>query len=417
MYQNYLENLTKKEQEKIIWNAISAYLLIFISILFLRNKKNKYINNPFVKNHTKSAFFIHICFLITYIIFISSSVFSSFSLYNIQLNNIIASSLSIFLLFILIYWIYKAKSKSTFNIWEIIKILRYDSHSLNEWEHNIIDINWDNKFDEKDKLTIIISYIPFIWYFNFAKYRKNETIQNATKLNLIISIIITLLYISWHSNLANLLSLIYIIFITFIWINLFTNENLININLKMIPSPEKKYIIIISIFKYLKSYFKDENLKTLKEVINEVKKDKQEIELKNEENLNTLENSSWKKYYKDLILPKFLIYIPFINLIFLFFKKSKYKFHIINGLILTILIIINIITYSYFNIRYNLNILFLFPIIFWIWYLKERIAYKMPFIYDFYDFFTLIFWKTKDFNKKYNKTIEVNLKVWEKENT
>jgi hypothetical protein len=46
---------------------------------------------------------------------------------------------------------------------------------------------------------------------------------------------------------------------------------------------------------------------------------------------------------KELKLPKFLIYIPIINLIFLFFKNTKYRFHIINGLIITLILIITII--------------------------------------------------------------------------
>ena len=402
MSKDYLENLSLNEQNKVIGNAISAYFLIFISSLFLINKNNKYINNPYVKNHTKSALLIHIWFLINYIIFISNKVFSSFSFFNIQLNNIIWSSLFIILLFILIYWVYKAKTKSIFNIWEILKVINPHSKSIQNWEYKFIDINWDNKFDEKDKLTIIISYIPFLWYFNYSKYRENKYIQDWTKFNLLITIIIILLYIFWYYNLANLLSLIYIIFIVFIWINLFTSENLISINLDFIPSPSKKHIILISIIKYLKLYFKDNNLISFKNFIENEKNILIKDETKNEKLLNKL---------KDIKFPKFLIYIPIINIIFLFFIKSKYKYHIINSLILTILIIIYISISSYNNSKYNLSILFIFPIIYWIWYLKNRLAYKMPLIYDFFEIFSKLFWKTKDINKKYNKTIEINLKT------
>jgi hypothetical protein len=55
---------------KVKANAVSAYLLVFVSFLFLFNKTNKYINNDFVKNHTKTAFFLHLMLLFTYIIFI-----------------------------------------------------------------------------------------------------------------------------------------------------------------------------------------------------------------------------------------------------------------------------------------------------------------------------------------------------------
>jgi hypothetical protein len=57
--------------QKSINNAISAYLMVFISVIFLFNKKNDFLNNNFVKSHTKVAFLIHLSFLINYIIFIS----------------------------------------------------------------------------------------------------------------------------------------------------------------------------------------------------------------------------------------------------------------------------------------------------------------------------------------------------------
>jgi hypothetical protein len=46
--------------QKIINNAISSYFMMFISIIFLFNKKNELLNNNFVKSHTKIAFLIHL---------------------------------------------------------------------------------------------------------------------------------------------------------------------------------------------------------------------------------------------------------------------------------------------------------------------------------------------------------------------
>jgi hypothetical protein len=46
--------------EKVKGNAISAYLMVFISGLFLLNKTEPNINNSFVKSHTKSAMLIHL---------------------------------------------------------------------------------------------------------------------------------------------------------------------------------------------------------------------------------------------------------------------------------------------------------------------------------------------------------------------
>jgi hypothetical protein len=60
---------------------------------------------------------------------------------------------------------------------------------------NLIDINKDEKINEKDKLTILLSYIPFLGFLIFPKNKEKELIQNITKLNLIIIVIIMSLYI------------------------------------------------------------------------------------------------------------------------------------------------------------------------------------------------------------------------------
>ncbi|NCO31585.1 hypothetical protein GW891_01940 [bacterium] len=63
--------MSEKINQKVINNAISAYLMVFISWLFLFNKDNENINNDFVKNHTKSAMTIHLMIILNYIIFVS----------------------------------------------------------------------------------------------------------------------------------------------------------------------------------------------------------------------------------------------------------------------------------------------------------------------------------------------------------
>jgi len=63
--------MSENINNKIINNAITAYLMIFISWMLLLNKSNPYINNDFVKGHTKSSIIIHIMLIINYIIFIS----------------------------------------------------------------------------------------------------------------------------------------------------------------------------------------------------------------------------------------------------------------------------------------------------------------------------------------------------------
>ncbi|MDF1682354.1 MAG: hypothetical protein P1U46_00885 [Patescibacteria group bacterium] len=55
-----------------------------------------------------------------------------------------------------------------------------------------IEINQDTKISEKDKLSIVLSHIPFIGYIIGSKI-KSKTIENILKINLFVSIIIFLL--------------------------------------------------------------------------------------------------------------------------------------------------------------------------------------------------------------------------------
>lgn len=385
-------NLSQKEQQKIIWNAISAYLLIFVSLLFLFNKTNKFINNSFVTQHVKSAFFIHIGFLITYIIFISFGLFWGIEIFSFTLNNIIASFLSLILLSWLIYGMYQAYNSNDFEIWEMIQIVKNEK---------LIDVNGDNTFDEKDKLTIMLAYIPFISYYNFAKYRENQIIQNATNLNVFITMIILLFYIFWYENLSLFILLFYIIFVVFIWVNLFSIGNLIDVNTRFIPTSSKIYVWFLALKNYLSKYFQWKEIPTFPQIIIQIEQEQKDLE-----KLHATENAA----LKNISIPKWIIYTPFLNIICLFFRNTRFHFHISNGIMLTLLLSISIIS-SYIWYTPNIIILFFIPILFWLGYLSERPAYTMPFLYDIYSFFTMGFKKTKNFHQKYNQNIDINLKV------
>lgn len=391
-----MEQTNQNIDKKVRGIATSSYLMMFISWLFLFNKVNPNINNSFVKSHTKTSMLIHFWFLITYIIFISNWLFSSFSFMWFWLNNIITNIIYIWLLLLLIIWIYKANSWESFNIKQDISISK---------NKNILDINWDWEISEKEKVTIILSFIPFIWFLIYPKYIENKTIEEATRLNVIITIIITLLYVFSYSNLANLFSLAYIILISFIWINLFSRDELISVKLADIFSPKNTYTKIVNIKDYLISYFKKDNFKEFTEIEKQNKKENltQEIEDK-----KILESKS------ELKLAKPLIYIPFINLIFIFFINTKYYFHIINGLMITLLISIFLVLSILWYINNNLYILFLFPILFWIGY-TNKLTYKMPFVFDTYEFIKNIFSFTKKsknkINEKRKQDNQISLKV------
>ena len=396
-YKIKIQNMEEKLSDKIIANAISAYLMIFISALFLLNNTNKNIDNEFVKWHTKSAILIHLWFLITYIVFISNSLFSQISIIWFQLNNLIAEVIFTGLLITLIIWIYNAHKGLEFHISKWFHISK---------DEKVLDINWDWEISEKEKLTIFLSLVPFIWFVSFAKYRKNKTIQNTTRVNIIVSLSIILFYIFSHQNLANLLSLIYIISIIFVWINLFTRSELIQIRLSKYLSPSDAYLLLVSIKDYLKNYFNEEKFKELKLIIKENYKEIENIEISDEKILNK---------NKDFRISKTLIYIPFINLIFIFFKNTKYSFHIINWFMITLISVLLIIIINITELNYNILLLLVFPILFWIWYTKHLSAYRMPIIFDIYLLTKKVFWLlkfwTKKIKEKHKEKNEINLKI------
>jgi hypothetical protein len=63
----------------------------------------------------------------------------------------------------------------------------------------------------------------------------------------------------------------------------------------------------------------------------------------------------------DLKLPKFAIYIPLLNILYIFTKENKYSTHIRNGLIMTILFIITLLVLKFSVLSYGF--LYLFAIV------------------------------------------------------
>lgn len=386
-----------QENNKIIVNAISAYLLFIVSTTFLFVKENKLINNHFVRNHTKSAIFLHILAVLNYFIFIHFKFLDMFSVFGIWLNIIIAD-LGFFVIWaFMVMGIYKAYSSKEFSLWNTIKTKN----------KAFLDITRDGKFWEKDKLTLIISYIPFIGYIMGSKYDNNKEIKNILRFNLFISALITLIFLLWYKELTNLFSLFYIVFIAFVWVNLFAREELINFRLPSIFSPNEKIKVQKTLLKYLK-YYITWNFKDFTEVRKEVDEKYNFLEKKELDEIKVLE---------DIKINKKLIYIPIIWLITLFSKNTKQKFHIKNALVLNIFFIIFLVLCLLNYFSFKIFIILLFPICFGFGKLYKN-YYKMPYIYEIYDFFISlknIFKKSKkDLDKKRNEVKEVSYKVEDK---
>jgi hypothetical protein len=389
--------LEKEQNKKIIWNAISAYLMIFISGMFLFNKINPYLNNDFVKKHTKSALLIHLGFLFTYLIFISNGLLSGITIAGFALNFIITTSLCIFLLGVLLFGIYRASKWKLFGIWEVIKISKTEKLAWIHWE--------EVAFDEREKLTILLAYIPFIWFYNYPKHKNNTFIEHATRLNLFITIILILLYNFGHTELSLLLILLYVIYVVFVSINLFTTEKIIEIRLHDVFAPEKKYYFTKAIFAYLWDYKSGNDLQKLSTYYETIW---EQVKIEKEEDYQNMLS------LPDLRFPKFLIYIPFINLIYSFAKINRYSSHIRNWFALTIIFILALVLLNIFSLSYGFLYLFLVMIFYWIGYIQTDPSYKMPYVYMWYTLMKKMFWKTKEVNALYNVEKNVVLKVEEK---
>lgn len=389
-----MENIT----EKVRNNAIISYLFILVNISFLTNKNKININNDFVKNHTKTAILIHLWFLLNAIIFAYFWLWFNAQILGYSISDVIAISIFLALFWLLIIWMYKAYNLKTFKIWET---LNYKN------DKKILDISSDWKFSEKDKLTIMFSKIPFIWFLIYPKYRNNKLIESTTKLNLVFSLIFISLYSFWNPNLANLLLLTYIIFSVFTVFILFIKDEVININLDFLPNAKliSNHIKTISIYMWNYLWNKKEFPAYSKILEAEIK----ESNIKNIESEKEL-NTKYRFKLND-----FIIYVPFINFIALFNLNTSRKKHIINWVLISLTLIMLILIF-WKTSKYLLFMLF--PIFFWLWYLKAWIMnYETPILYNIYIYYSKLKNKIKDIFKKVEKIknteTEVSLKVWE----
>lgn len=382
-----------QQNKKIINNAISAYFMIFVSAFFLLNKQNPYLHNQFVKKHTQSALMIHFGFFLSYLIFIHLGTFAGIMIAGTSLHIILASASCLFLLWVLIFWMYKAQKWLDFIITDFLHIFKMQKIKTKSENADL---------QEREKMNFIIAHIPFIWFINYAKNSDKKHIENATKLNLFISVFFVLFVSFDFINIANFLVLIYSIYLVFIWMNIFTTNNVFTIDLEFIPSPEKKYFLTRAGFEYLKNYFSGKKLEKFDYYYQKQKEISLENSKINYQNIQIL---------SDISGPQWLIYIPIINFICLFQKNKKQQFHIRNGITLSILFLIFTIIIYFLRLDAILLTLLIFAFCYGYWYLKYNPVYKMPYVYMFYYFFEKLFGKTKDFNTKYNKQEEIHLSV------
>jgi hypothetical protein len=129
------------------------------------------------------------------------------------------------------------------------------------------------------------------------------------------------MFVLKNENIALLFVLLYTIFVVFYSILVITRKNLIILNLEKIKTFEEIYIFSRSFVKYLINYFLSKKFISLSELI---EFEKNFLIEKNKKDKDILERLNENK------LPKYISYIPYLNIISLIDINSKNRFHVIN---------------------------------------------------------------------------------------
>lgn len=377
-------------------NALSAYMLVWVCATFLFVKNNEYIDNDFVKSHTKTALLLQLFLVVTWFLFLHLSILSGFVFLNYGLNEIISIILFLFTFAFMLYGMYKAGK------WEYFTIRDFGSMTKTE---NLVEVAENVEMNEKEKMTLILAHIPFIWFLVYGKYYnyRNQLLDNIIKLNSYSSFLIILIYILGYSNIASVFVLFYILFVVFSSIQIVMKWNILNFNLRYLKDTLSYFVFFKSFFIYLKRYF------TAFQKFSVI-----ELETRLKEEQRAKDNIAILSTKNDTKIPSFLIYIPIINIMFCFIKNSKYINHIKNGLAITSLFILILLLNYFYLVSLNWLLLLLFPIFFWIAYLP-RLDYRLAFLNDAYELLESIIFFILELlhiaKSKHNEENEMSFKV------
>ena len=197
-----------------------------------------------------------------------------------------------------------------------------------------------------------------------------------------------------------MLGLVQIIFIVFYGIMIVWNQNIISINLWNTPTASEFFYWIIALYRYLMNYFKSKDFKTFQTYFQEITNSNLEISQKRQYEVLSLNDAKLKTYF---------YYIPYLNLLWIVDYKSKYKYHVKNWIILSIL---SLIFLALWNNTYQIIVWFL--AFFGIWYLKD-LTYSFPILWEIYlwieSIFKKIFWVWKKVQETSKKVEEVSFKL------
>jgi hypothetical protein len=188
-----------------------------------------------------------------------------------------------------------------------------------------------------------------VGYFLYPKFEKHPSIKSINKINLYSSLVIIFFYTSGRYNLATLLLLIYITYVCFTAIKLYVHDEIRIAKLEKLWNFGEMYVHAKAFILYIYNYssrdyrFREYDLYLKIEKAGLVKQAK--LMLK-----DLLPR-------KSIPFPKAVLYIPFVNLVGVFFLDTRYKTHIINGICIDIALIL-IWVFTGFNSVYSIFILF-----------------------------------------------------------
>ena len=377
-------SMSSELPKRIRGNAAVSYALIFASLAFLVSK-NPHYNHPFIKSHVKVAFWLH-CVLFVIFFLMSYPFLRHIKIFTLSLNDIITALLWMIVFWALFYGAYKAHRWESFWLKDITH-----STKAGKWFFSVEKLD---TLGEEQKALIILSHIPFFWYILAAKHRDNLKIQHIALLNLIVTIFALIIAFFGLWSLASIVFILYIIWAVFVSLRLAFTDELTDLDLRFIPSPEEKYILVRALIIYLKNIFDSKTfveLSTLREAQRIKKYEKEQETLREVQTL------------PEFPYPPLLLSIPGLSFIGLLYGNTRERLRIWNGLILSLLLLGVIIIFWF---QSPMFLLALIPFCYHAGY-SERKEYHMPFITDILDMLLTVktgwlsLWKkTRELQKK-----------------
>ncbi len=374
----------------------------FLGWLFLLAKNNPDFRDPFIRSHAKSATKMHIGFLWGFWIY--SQYLASYIRFPIPLiptltfDKIVSVCFFVILAGLIIRWAYLAHGGITST--------EVGSSRLKE-AFSKENIALENT-TETEKMIYISSYIPFLGIITASRHANPITRTGAKigSLWIFVTILLTILLKS-NSDILWIILFAYLFFVAFVWASLFVSNTIIGFSiLESIPSLKTVYgslrVVPTYLFKLVRIIFGKEESLSFTSLRDEIlKKDQTHSELA----LAHFIDSS-------LPLPKNLIFIPIINLIFipqLFLRKQWiYTLAILQGIVITIVLVA---IWLFLDFTSLWQMILLFPIFIGMAEINRNPFYKIPAIYELY---VILDFLTFGLGSRVNKLKERNKESGEK---